>query len=76
MPARRQLKQRVHVIDTDSTELIMNIRKQTASGFLTIALLAVFTTALEADDMAYMLGKQEAPRIRLGLWTSSPARLP
>src|ERR1700733_1734706 len=35
--------------------LIMNIRKHTATGFLTIALLAVFTTALEADDMAYML---------------------
>ena len=35
----------------------MNIRQQTATGFLTIALLAVFTTALEADDIAYMLGQ-------------------
>jgi hypothetical protein len=36
---------------------IMNIRKQVATSILTIGLLVVFATALEADDIAYMLGQ-------------------
>ncbi len=36
----------------------MNIHKHVASSFLTIGLLAVFTTTLEADDFAYMIGAQ------------------
>jgi hypothetical protein len=44
-------------MDTDITELIMNIRKHVATSFLTIGLLAVFATSLEADDLAYMLAE-------------------
>jgi hypothetical protein len=36
----------------------MNIRKHAAPGLLTIGLLAVFATSLEADDLAYMIGAQ------------------
>ncbi len=36
----------------------MNIHKHVASSFLTIGLLAVFATSLEADDFAYMIGAQ------------------
>jgi len=35
----------------------MNIHKNVATSLLTIALLAVFTTSLEADDIAYMLAQ-------------------
>ncbi len=35
----------------------MNIRKHVATRFLTIGLLAVFSTSLEADDFAYMLAE-------------------
>src|SRR5580698_4986152 len=34
----------------------MNIHKHMTSSFLTIGLLAMFATSLEADDLAYMIG--------------------
>ena len=36
----------------------MNSHKHVASSFLTIGLLAVLATSLEADDLAYMIGAQ------------------
>ena len=36
----------------------MKIRKHSAKGLLTIGLLAVLTSSMKADDLAYMLGTQ------------------
>ena len=36
----------------------MNIRKHVVTSFLTVGLLAVFATSLQADDLAYMIGAQ------------------
>lgn len=35
----------------------MNTRRRVATSFLTIGLLALFTSSLQADDFAYMLGQ-------------------
>src|SRR5580700_955134 len=45
------------MMDTDSSEAIMNIRRHLATSLLTIGLLAIFSASLEADDFAYMLAE-------------------